>query len=69
MKVKCIDKWGNDFTDGKIYEAEIIEGRFAPVRFLLIGDEGYPHFFNEIPEDKFTTIEEWRESQINKIIR
>jgi hypothetical protein len=76
MKVVCIENWGDDFTIGKIYEVDamnIRNGKYTTSEvddysYMMIGDGGNPFFLSNIPKDKFITLDEWREIQLNKLV-
>jgi uncharacterized UPF0146 family protein len=75
IKIKCINTGGYHLTRNKIYLATKVEipntltSKLTPnntiVSYKLINDKGV-EFYSEI--ENFITIDEWRESQLNKII-
>ena len=65
MKLKCITKNSNRFTDGKVYDAEI----FSENTIRIVTDDGSEWEYSiALSHHLFIPLEQWREQQLNKII-
>lgn len=71
IKIKCINRGGYYLTPDKIYLAKLVESQseLTPnlklLSYKLKNDKGV-EFYSET--ENFITINEWRESQLNKIL-
>ena len=72
MKIVCVNNIGyeSELTIGKTYDLilritahQSSSRRFSP--YKVLNDLGQVYSFNE---ERFITLEEWRESQLNKIL-
>lgn len=66
LKVVCINNEEKndilcDLTLNKIYESHYYDG----ISYLLKGNNGFYHFYSS---NRFITLAEWREKQINSIL-
>lgn len=68
----CLSNETKEFTYGKSYDIYIKESNFEQGiewKQYIYGDDGVDYFYHlSIYQDKFISIQEFREQQLNKIL-